>query len=288
MVTPRIRSILVPTDFSEEARVAFEHALRLSVAFKADLEIFHVEPKNWTADWHWAPKVVETLHRWGYLPADATEADLARLGIRVHRQMSSGDTADHAIMMEMANTHADLIVMATHGRHGVDRWIQPSVAAPVALKGAALVLLIPPGVKGFVDHDTGGGGLGRVLVPIDHRPHPAPAYDAAVLLTSHFPGEEVELATFHVGAQRPEVDLLRPGKGWKIYHWSSEGLVVSQIADTARAWQASLVVAVTEGRRNFLDAVRGSTVERLVDALTCPLLIVPADWTEASEAQPLA
>lgn len=284
MLTPRIRNILVPTDFSDASVVAFDHALKLAVAFRAELDVFHVEPKNDTSDWHWAPGVVETLVRWGELPNGASPDDLAKLGVRARRTMSSGVAADEAIFREVADSHADLVVLSTHGRSGLARWLQPSVAAPVATKGAALVLLLPPGVDGFVRHNTGLAALARVLLPIDHRPHPAPGYDAAVLLTKAFAGEQVEVATIHVGGDGlPETDLLRVPENWKVHHWIEDGVVVDRVIARADAWKPDLLVVVTEGRRNWLDALRGSTVERLLArGPRCPVLIVPSDWTGES------
>jgi nucleotide-binding universal stress UspA family protein len=280
MLHPQIRSILVPTDFSDASVVAFSHALRLSLALRAELDVFHVEPKNDTSDWHWAPGVLDTLIHWGDLPAGATAADLAKLGVNARRTMVSGVSPDRAIFQEMASSHADLVVLSTHGRTGVARWLQPSVATPVAVQGAVLVLLIPPDVQGFVRSNTGIGAIRKVLVPIDHRPHPAPAFEAARLLVSALPDQAVELATLHVGAERPEVDLLRVPSGWTVHHWLDEGEPVDRILTRADTWKPDLIVTVTEGRRNWLDALRGSTVERiLAGEPKCPVLIVPADWT---------
>lgn len=279
MYRPQIRSILAPTDFSDASVIAFAHALKLAVGLKAEFELFHVEPLNDTSDWHWAPKVIDSLVRWGELPPGSTAEDLQRLGIRARRTMTSGLKADEAIKQEIAEAHADLVVLSTHGRSGVRRWLQPSVATPIATEGAALVLLIPPGSRGFVHPETGAGGIRRVLVPIDHTPHPAPGFDAAALVTGAVPGESVELATLHVGPEDVERDLLRVPPGWALHHWSDAGDPVEQILRNARTWPADLVVMTTEGRRGFLDNLRGSTVERVIDRISCPLLIVPADWT---------
>lgn len=278
MQQPTIRSILTPTDFSDASVIAFSHALKLALKLKANLDVFHVEPKNDTSDWRFAPTVLETLSRWGVLPAGATEADLEGLGISARRSVTSGVRPDEAIFGEMVRGHTDLVVLSTHGRSGLERWIQPSVATPIALKGAVLVLLIPPGVQGFVNPDTGVGGIRRVLVPVDHRPHPAPGFDAARIVTEAVADQDVEFATLHVGTTRPELDLLRVPPGWTLHHWMTPGSPEEQIEATAKSWDADLVVMVTEGRRNFLDTVRGSTVERLLNRLRCPVLIVPAEW----------
>jgi len=278
MPKPTIRSILVPTDFSDDGDVAFEHALSLALAFKAELDIFHVEPHNDAADWRWAPKVVETLVRWGRLPSGAGAADLERLGLRARRTTSTGERASEAILGELASSHADLVVVASHGRSGLDRWIQPSVAAPIATRGAVPVLVFPRKCRRFVDGSTGAGGLGRVILPVDHRPHPGPAFDALGLVVRALPAENVQVATLHVGGTYPEMDLFRPDPSWVTWRWSAEGDAVGRIVDAAATWNADLVIAVTEGRQNFLDGLRGSTIERLLDRLTCPLLVVPGGW----------
>lgn len=278
MTAPRIRSILVPTDFSEEAQVAFAHALKLALAFKADLDIFHVEPQNDQSDWRWAPRVLETLIRWGVLPAHATSADLDKLGIRARRTMAVGQAPDQAILNELAESHADLVVMASHGRSGLDRWVQPSVTSPLAQRGSVPVLLLPPQVRGFADLQTGQGGLERILLPIDHRPHPAPGFDAARLFAQTLPGPNVELMTLHVGETHPETDLLRIEPEWQLAQLTVQGPVIDGITETVFRWSPDLIVTVTEGRRNFLDSLRGSTVERLFARVRTPMLVVPAEW----------
>lgn len=280
-----IRNILLPTDFSEDAEVAFHHALKLALALRADLHIFHVEPKNDQTDWRWAPEVVGTLIRWGYLPPGATEADIPSAGIRIHRSMRGGLRPDVAIEEELASVHADLVVMSPHGRRGIERWIQPSVATPVALKGAVPVLLLPPDCKGFVNGQTGQSHLRRVLAPVDTRPHPAPALDAISAVGQALGAVDLEVMAVHFGAGDAEVDLLDPGAGWRVEYSRQSGPVVEGILDLARGWAVDLVVATTEGRQGLVDALRGSTVERLADRVTAPLLVVPGGWGRVQQQQ---
>jgi nucleotide-binding universal stress UspA family protein len=278
MNTPLIRNILLPTDFSMEAQVAFHHALKLALRLKADLDIFHVEPKNDQSDWHWGPKVVQTLINWNVLPKGSTEADLASLGMRIHRTMSGGQDAASAIYKELADIHADIVVMATHGRSGLSRWIQPSVATPVALKASVPVLLFPSTAKGWIEPDLGESRLTRILVPIDHRPHPAAAFDATTTIGRALGVTGLQISTLHIGNVHPEVDLLETDADWGVQHWTQDGIVVDQVMEMAARWEADLLVTTTEGRTNYLDGLRGSTVERLVRSSDLPMLIVPAGW----------
>jgi nucleotide-binding universal stress UspA family protein len=273
------RSILVPTDFSQDAHVAFAHALRLALAANAEHDVLHVEPWNDQADWHWAPAVTDTLARWDFVRPGASAADLEKLGIRARRTMAVGERPESAILEEMAASHADLLVLSTLGRAGLARWLQPSVVSPVLRKRPVPMLLLPAGSRGFVDVDSGETRLRRILLPIDRTPNPAPGFDVAVGVAHALGGDDVQLATLHVGdAAHPEVELLRPKPGWKVMHWTSPGAVVDEVLETANHWDADLIVAVSEGRRGWLDGVRGSTIERLWKRTRAPILVVPADW----------
>lgn len=273
-----IRSILVPTDFSNEAQVAFHHALRLAVALGAQLEVLHVEPENDQSDWRWGPHVVATLIRWGLLPKGATEDDLPQLGLYVRKQLVVGTDVVSATLLEVARTHADLVVIATHGRTGLNAWLQPSVAMPLATQGSVPVLVVPAGGRGFVDADSGEINLTRVLIPCDHLPHPAPAFDATSVILSALPGAQRTVATMHVGTTPPEAGWFPPNAAWNVLNWTAEGPVVETLAETARTWSADLLVCVTEGRHGVGDMLRGSTAERLIAQVAAPILVVPDQW----------
>ncbi len=278
-----IRNILLPTDFSEDAEVAFFHALKLALALRADLHIFHVEPANDQSDWRWAPDVLQTLIRWGYLPPGAAEADIPSSGIQVHRSMRGGMRPDAAIQDELASTHADLVVMSSHGRTGIARWLQPSVATPVALKGAVPVLFLPPDCRGFVNGQTGQSSLRRVLAPVDHRPHPAPTFDAIGSLGRALGALDLSVMAVHFGTGVVEVEMLNPEPGWRVEYSRQSGAVVDGILDLSRGWAVDMIVATTEGRQGLVDALRGSTVERLTNQTTAPLLVVPGGWGRVQE-----
>ena len=87
----------------------------------------------------------------------------------------------------------------------------------------------------------------------------------------------------HVGekATMPEVQL-PDVPGWR---WTTEirsGDVVDVINETASAVNAGLIVLTTEGRNGFLDALRGSHSERILQRAPCPLLAIPASGFIAS------
>jgi nucleotide-binding universal stress UspA family protein len=51
---------------------------------------------------------------------------------------------------------------------------------------------------------------------------------------------------------------------------------VEEILKAEQEWQADLLVLATEGHLDFLDALRGSTTERVLRGAGCPVLAIPA------------
>ena len=271
-----IRTILHPTDFSEGSDNAFAHALRLAVAASAQLELLHAEPDNDVAGYQHYPKVCDTLVRWEVLPPGAGEADLERLGLRIDRVLRVGDPPLRSILEELDAHHADLMVLATHGREGLDRMYSGGVAEPASRHGGVRTLFLPPGVRGFVPFDDGVVTLRRILIPIDHLPDPELAVAAAVMMARTLGVENLQISTLYAGsaANMPKVGLpTQPG--WVARRWQEEGAPVEAILDTARAWQADLIVMSSRGHDSVLDTLRGSTVERVLRHAPCPVLVVP-------------
>jgi nucleotide-binding universal stress UspA family protein len=54
------------------------------------------------------------------------------------------------------------------------------------------------------------------------------------------------------------------------------GDVVSTIVDVAIEFDVDFIGMPTAGHRNILDALRGSTTERVIRHAPCPVIAVPA------------
>jgi nucleotide-binding universal stress UspA family protein len=65
------------------------------------------------------------------------------------------------------------------------------------------------------------------------------------------------------------------GAGWTWERRAVPGDPDRALPAAAQGWDPDLVVMATEGRHGFMDAVRGSTTERVLRAIPCPLLAVP-------------
>lgn len=63
--------------------------------------------------------------------------------------------------------------------------------------------------------------------------------------------------------------------GWTWGKVILEGDLLTWILELEAEWAPDLVVLATRGRLDFLDALRGSTTERVVRGVYCPVLAVP-------------
>ena len=136
-----LSSILVPLDGSELAERALPYATALAHRAEGRLLL---------------PRAVQTHTLPGADPgpawAVATERANAALhalaerlkgdGLQVGPHVSEDDAA-HAILDAAGRQHAGLVVMSTHGRTGLGRWVYGSVADEVLRHAPCPVLLVP-------------------------------------------------------------------------------------------------------------------------------------------------
>lgn len=275
----RTFAVLHPSDFSPASHVAFAHALKIALQSKADLDLMHVEPSamHEEVDWLEFPGVRPTLARWGLLPDGVAMEEVSdRLGLRVRKIVKAGGDPLDVLLAHVRTFVPDIIVLSTHQRDGLDRWLHRSVAEPLARRSGAMTLFVPQSGRGFVSSQDGGVTLQRVLVPVDHAPPSGTAVERAWALARGLGCTTGEVRLMHVGdpGRAPA-----PG-GVADTGWSSEmvvrqGDVVRCILEEEARWKPDLLVLATQGHQAFLDALRGSTTERVVRGAHCPVLAVP-------------
>ena len=169
------------------------------------------------------------------------------------------------------------MVLATHQYREPVRWLRRSVAAPVARESDGVTLFIPQGIDGFVSYHNGTVRLERILIPIDFHPRPQPAIDAATTLARILGCTDCLFTLVHVGDPHDMPAVVAPTQvGWRWEKVTRQGDVVKEILELERQRAADLIVMTTQGRDGFLDALRGSTTERVLRGSRCPLLVISA------------
>lgn len=262
------RRILVPFDLSDLAQDAWRQAVSLGKRFGAKVEAAYVEPL--------APAGEAEFPRRGLdarLKAEITRMIRSKLGRDAKPHVVEGDPT--LVILRLAKTlSADLIVMGTHGRTGLDRvWIASTAEAvsrlsPVPVltaRGAPRAVrsvLAPVNFTPYSDHGFFFAAqaaralkarLTALHVSVDPRLCPNPRFRLLNLIDRL--SEETRRAV------RPRIE-------------SSEGAPIQEILEAAKSHDLLVLVA---HRKSLLEnLVLGMTAERTIRHSPIPVLTVPA------------
>ncbi len=271
----RLSGILHPTDLSVASRTAFRHALKLALTTKAKLSILHVSDEDQEEeDWGAFPGVRDQLERWGVLPHGSTMDELSGVGLRIRKVSARGGDPVAVCLDHLERHSADLLVMGTSQREGPLGWPHSSVAEHLARASERPSILIPHDSEGLVLAD-GNTTLSKVLIPIARDPAPQAALNAAMEVCRMLAKDPVSLTLFHVGRRAEMPDVLpadTPHLQWREHVVETDD-VVHGIVEAAQAHD--LVVMSTHGRTGTWDALLGSTTERVLRRVHCPVLAIP-------------
>ncbi len=268
-----VRSVFHPSDFSAASENAFAHALAIALLRSTKLTILHAGGS--TKDWRLFPAVRQTLERWGLLEEGTRQNQVfEELSVRVKKVKVRGDNPVPGTLKYLAEHPTDLIVLATEGRDGLQKWLKPSMAERIALKSETKTLFVPNKARGFVSRSNGEITLKRILVPVASHPSPLPALEYAAR-AAQFTGIETAIRFFHVGeAAAMPVMSLPEAPGVRLEIENRPGDIVTEILAEAGK-SVDLIVMSTAGHEGFLDALRGSVTEQVLRHSPCPLLAVP-------------
>ncbi len=272
-------SIFHPTDLSQASEVAFVHALKLTLGLQGKLTVFHVTDNVDSVGWGDLPGVRNTLERWGLIPAGSERDVVATLGIDIRKTIGNSDDPVASSTRYLEDHPTDMVVLATRANQGRMSWFGGSVSKPLARQsGAVISLFLPHGVDGFVDRQTGDTNLKKVLIPAATSPHPRLAINAVARLAEMLDLTDLEVTLLYIGADAsaaPAVDLPEVGQwSWEVIE--DDGNKGDIITAFANENEIDLVSMTTEGPNGFLDALRGTTTERVMRGVSCPLLAVAA------------
>ena len=139
------KKILVPLDGSELAKTALGQAENLAKTFDAEIVLFQVVPfmPIYGSPELVTPLIVDEKQREAvekYLASLAEE--MKKRGLRVSATVRTGQQVAGEIIDFAKEAGVDLIVMCTHGRSGISRWVLGSVALKLLTRAEAPILLI--------------------------------------------------------------------------------------------------------------------------------------------------
>jgi len=143
----QIRTVIVPTDFSEDASQAIECALRLLSRLDHEVELVLLNAYHLPIEYTAYGPIPTSVN---YLKDVASEAQdrlreiaegFQREGLKVETVCREGFAPD-VILEEAESREADLIAMGTHGRSGLSHLLLGSTAERVVQKAPCPVMTI--------------------------------------------------------------------------------------------------------------------------------------------------
>lgn len=277
-----ISHILCPTDFDDLSGLALDYAGRLAGRTGARLTVLYADsflpPREFTS--HDAAAVARSLEA-------ERKAALKHLQRYAQARVPSGVPFDAVvavaepapgILAEATKHSADLIVMATHGRSGVDRLVLGSVTEHVLSEAKVPVLAVRPSQAG-----ASPGEIRRILLPTNFTPADETALRQAAGLAAAL---SAELVVAHIA---PDAGVA-PATEERICAWADgpaprcslrklvrHGDPVEQILKLASDEKVDLLVVAGQRRRLLDLVVFGSTTERLIRHAPAPVWVVPRD-----------
>jgi universal stress protein A len=140
------KRIVCATDFSDTAEAAWDLASDLAQTHRAELVLVHVfielpvYPEVAVAS---IQQVWEEQREWAERQLAARIEAAVKRGLTARYLLKTG-TAPEEIVQAATDEHADLIVVGTHGRTGIERLVIGSVAERVVRIAPCPVLTVKP------------------------------------------------------------------------------------------------------------------------------------------------
>ncbi len=149
----QIKTILYPTDFSDGARAAMDHAVSLARDYNAKLILLYVIQDISLAEWYVpsSPYIADLVEDMRKSARDAMDKWGAEVSSKVKdfEKMVVRGVPFVEIIKTARGKNADLIVMGTHGRTGIEHVLFGSTAEKVVRKASCPVLTVRIAGKEF-------------------------------------------------------------------------------------------------------------------------------------------
>jgi nucleotide-binding universal stress UspA family protein len=227
-----------------------------------------------------------------------------RFGSASVETVVAGGEPAQTILAEVAEREIDLIVMATHGRSGVSRWIFGSVADEVMRHSPVPVLLVSATGP---ERAWPEGRAPRILVTLDYSGLSEAVLEAAADLAKTIHGDlllfsatplmvvtdsygqvylpyDVDQDLVDRRRYLEEIAMNLRARGLTVTTRAEFGTPNTLIVDVVRQEDVDLIAMATHGSGGVTRALMGSVATGVVQRATAPVLIVRP--TEVRQQEP--
>jgi nucleotide-binding universal stress UspA family protein len=292
----RITHILCPVDFSEISQHALDHATAIARWYEARLTLLYVFANFPVMDV--PPLVLEAPDRERLLTGMRAMAAAVPRQVPVDVRIEEAPYVHEEILAQLGETHADLLVLGTHGRSGFQRLFLGSVTEKVIRKATCPTLVVPPRAP----HVPAGAPIQfrRMLCPVDFS---VSSLDAVAYAINMAQEADAQLTLLHVVEFQPvltEAPMMPAADLSRVHEAAAadarrrlhalipeaartyctvetavvEGRAYREILRSATERECDLIVMGVHGRGALDLVVFGSTTHHVIRASACPVLIV--------------
>ena len=292
----QIRHVLCPVDFSEMSQHAVDHAAAMANWFDAQLTLLYVFANLPTMDL--PPLVLEEADRTRLVASLKEMVRRVPAAVQTTFRIEEAGFVHDEVVAQVEATHADLLVLGTHGRSGFQRLFLGSVTEKVIRKTPCPTLVVPPRAPDVpVDAPV---QFKRILCAVDFSDSSLSALGYALTLAEE---TDAHLTLLHVIEMPPELreNPMAPDFDIDRIHAAAEAEALRRlrqlVPEAARSYctvetavveggayrsvlqyaaeqKADLIVVGVHGRGAIDLLLFGSTTHHVIRAATCPVLVV--------------
>jgi nucleotide-binding universal stress UspA family protein len=302
----QIARILCPVDFSSCAARARDHALAMARWYEAALTLLYVFPNLPAVD---LPPLVLSDRDRERLVSDLR--DFAGRGQDLDLRVEVREAADVHVEIDAlaAELAADLVIMGSHGRSGLNRLFLGSVTERVVRRPPCPVMVVPEAAPG---HDPAQPErFAGILCAVDFSDASTRALAYATALAEE---ADAKLVVMHAIEIPPEwrersvpahvnVDQVRAAAEaaalrelralipedartyCTVETAVEEGAAYRQILRLAHERETDVIVMGSHGHGMLAAMLSGSTTARVVRASTCPVIVCPTHTSRGGRQQ---
>ena len=300
----KLKKILVPVDFSEFSDYAVDNALFLAEKFDAEVTllhavVLHVEEFSEQGIFEGYEELVKKKEKRIFRRLNEKNESAAERGVTVNSRVVRGFSAAESILEFINENHYDLVVMGTHGRRGIKKWVFGSVAERIVRLSPIPVMTVHEPMKKYA--------IEKILVPVEFSKFGREAVNNARVFAELF---GARLDFIHVVEQRlhpayyagniesvfsvnPKIRTLSadrlaafaPANGNDVSYLVTEGQAFDEILRAVDNLGSDLIIMATRGLTGLDHFLVGSTTERVVRLANVPVLTVGRERSlESGEA----
>lgn len=280
--------VLFATDDSEPAKAAEAFLAQVPLPAGSSIQVVTVLDAS---EWQVPESLKGAEKVWGRQIGEAAEARLARQGLQLTRVTLRGEPAMEILRAADA-FHADLIVVGSHGRTGLRRFLLGSVAENVAKHATRPVLLARASSRGLrqvVLAVDGSAHTRRIADLTGYFPLPAAAQVSVChvvrpytpMMGPDYVYDATELLADVQRQQQAEAEILVEGTARSLTRWGKSvktvvrhGDPATEILALAAEQEADLVVVGAQGMSSIQALLVGSVADRILRNAPCAVLLV--------------